>query len=364
MPYTEKVIKLRDHALPLKKKHDEGGEENMTSCAMMSILEKRRPAGLEDKVEECLPYIAISHVWSQGLGNRDSNTIWLCQLQRLQRYANRLVPPAHRPVPMWIDTICLPLERDARMEAIKRMDAVYQNALAVLVVDQTLIDSDLASAMEKCQEEDGHARPGLEGWQIEMLMRIKASRWAQRLWPYDEAFLAQQLFFQTGYQGRSGLPGIWSQDILASPKGDSIARMFVLDRDIDDENMTLVTAIIAAATRNMPAQTRKGAPPNDVEKESPLNVLKSERPAFPLEYTAGYLLTEAASLQLFSGKYSPYHSEIPEFYEDLRYLSRQLAVRTTSHPYGEAICLSTLLGLGPEKVLFDTEGRGSPQRIG
>ena len=357
MPYTEKIVKLCDHAFTLKRKHDEGAEEYMTSCAMMRLLEERRAVGVEDKAEECLPYIAISHVWSQGLGNRHNNTIWLCQLERLQQYANRLVPPAHRPVPMWIDTLCVPLEADARMEAIKTMDAVYQSALAVLVVDQTLIDFDLASAMEQCKEEDGGARSGPESWQIEMLMRIKASPWAQRLWTYNEAFLAQQLFFQTGYKGRSGLPGIWSQDILAPLKGDSIAHMFVPDRDVDDEDRTLINAIIAAATRNTPTKAWEGTPPDDVEMESPLNVPKSEHRAFPLEYTAGYLLTEAASLQLFGGKYSPYRSNIPDFYEDLRYLSRQLAVRTTSHLNDEAICLSTLLGLGPEKVLFDAEGR-------
>ena len=356
MPYTEKVIKLCDHAVP-SKNPGEGEDEKLTAYAMMRLLEEKRAVGAEDMAKECIPYIAISHVWSQGLGNRHSNTIWLCQLQRLQRYANRLVPPAHRPVPIWIDTICVPLEADARMEAIKTMDAVYQNALAVLVVDQTLIDFDLASAVEKCKENESGARLGLERWQIEMLMRIKASPWAQRLWTYNEAFLAQQLFFQTGYKGRSDLPGIWSQDILTPQKGDSMVHMFVPDKDIDDKDTTLVSIIIAAAMRNTPTSTRKGAPTNDSEIESPLNVVNSEHQAFPLEYTAGYLLTEAASLQLFGGKYSPYRSHVPDFYEDLRYLSRQLAMRTTSHPYDEAICLSTLLGIGPEKVLFNTEGR-------
>lgn len=133
--------------------------------------------------------------------------------------------------------------------------------------------------------------------------------------------------------------------------------MFVPDRDIDDGDSTLTTAIIAAAARNTPTDARKGAPSNDSENKSLPKEVKPEHHAFPLEYTAGYLLTEAASLQLFGGKYSPYHSYVPDFYEDLRYLSRQLAMRTTSHPYDEAICLSTLLGLGPERVLFDTEGR-------
>ena len=354
-PYTEKVVKFCNHAFPAKKRRGEGEKEKLTSSAMMKLLKERCALVAEDRAKECLPYVAISHVWSQGLGNRHNNAVFLCQLQRLQRYANRLVPPAHRPVPMWIDTICVPLEADARMEAIKTMDAVYQNALAVLVVDQTLIDFDLASAIEKGKKKDGGVQSGPEAWQIEMLMRIKASPWAQRLWTYNEAFLAQQLFFQTGYKGRSGLPGIWSQDITAPLEDDPLTHMFVPDTDVGGGNEILITDIIATPSRNTPAEAPEMVPPDTVETESPLCVMRSEYRAFPLEYTAGYLLTEGASLQLFGGRYSPYRSKVRDFFEDLRYLSRQLALRTTSHPYDEAICLSTLLGLGPEKVLFDAE---------
>ena len=354
-PYTEKVVKLCDHAIPAKKKRGEGEKEKLTSSTMMELLEERSALVAENRARECLPYVAISHVWSQGLGNRHNNAIYLCQLQRLQRYANRLVPPAHRPVPMWIDTICVPLEADARMEAIKTMDAVYQNALAVLVVDQTLIDFDLASAIEKCKKTDGGAQSGPKGWQIETLLRIKASPWAQRLWTYNEAFLAQQLFFQTGYKGRSGLPGIWSQDMIAPLGDDPVTHMFVPDTEVGVGNKVLTTDIIATPSHKTLTKAPERTPPNTVETESSPSVMRSKYWAVPFEYTAGYLLAEGASLQLFGGRYSPYRSTVPDFFEDIRYLSRQLSARTTSHPYDEAICLSTLLGLGPEKVLFDAE---------
>ena len=354
-PYIEKVAKLYNGGFPAKKGRGEGEGEESTSSTMMNLLRERRALVAEDRTIECLPYIAISHVWSQGLGNRHNNAVFLCQLQRLQRYANRLVPPAHRPVPMWVDTICVPLEADARMEAIKTMDTVYQNALAVLVVDQTLIDFDLASAMEKGKERNIGTQSGPEGWQIELLMRIKASPWAQRLWTYNEAFLAQQLFFQTGYKGRSSLPGVWSQDIIAPLEDDPLAHMFVSDTDVDGGSEALSNDTIAANSRNTLAEAPERVPPDTVETGSQLSVMRSRYRAFPLEYTASFLLTEGASLQLFGGIYSPYRSKVQDFFEDLRYLSRQLALRTTSHPYDEAICLSTLLGLGPEKVLFDAE---------
>ena len=354
-PYTEKVVKLYNHGFRAKKGRGDGEIEESTSSAMMNLLRERRALVAEDRDQECLPYVAISHVWSQGLGNRHNNAVFLCQLQRLQRYANRLVPPAHRPIPIWIDTICVPLEADARMEAIKTMDAVYQNALAVLVVDQTLIDFDLASAIEKGKKRDIRTQLGPEGWQIEILMRIKASPWAQRLWTYNEAFLAQLLFFQTGYKGRSSLPGIWSQDIMSPLEDDPLAHMFLPDTDIGAWSEGLSNDVIATTSRNTLAEAPERVPSDTVETGSPLSVMRSKYRAFPLEYTAGFLLTEGASLQLFGGMYSPYRSKVKDFFEDLRYLSRQLALRTTSHPYDEAICLSTLLGLGPEKVLFDAE---------
>ncbi|MCJ1279352.1 hypothetical protein MMC21_007176 [Puttea exsequens] len=353
VPYRETVIKLRSHAPHSWKDHGVEKEKNLTSGAMARLLEDKSEIRAEDGANGRLPYIAISHVWSQGLGNNRSNAIWLCQLRRLQRYANRLVPRVLRPIPLWIDTICVPLAADARMAAIKSMDAVYQNALAVLVVDNTLTDFDLAPVLEiERQKWENGAEQGLEGWQKELLMRIKASPWAQRLWTYNEAYLAQQLYFQTGYRGRFEIPAVWSQDIFIPTIGDPVTRMFLPDEDVHDMDEIVASA---AADTSTPITSSIKSPDRalltETEEEYPDDISKPHHQTFPLEYTAGYLLTEAASLQLFGGKYSSSHSEVPDFYDDLRYLSRQLAQRTTSHVHDEAICLSTLLGLGPEKVL-------------
>jgi hypothetical protein len=57
-----------------------------------------------------LKYVAISHVWSDKLGNPLRNGLPRCQLQRLQRLVDALYEPEERPVPFWIDTISCPTE--------------------------------------------------------------------------------------------------------------------------------------------------------------------------------------------------------------------------------------------------------------
>jgi len=64
------------------------------------------------------PYVAISHVWSDGLGNPRNNTLPRCQLRRLQGYVNSLYPKSSRPVSFWIDTICVPRQTHLRRKAI------------------------------------------------------------------------------------------------------------------------------------------------------------------------------------------------------------------------------------------------------
>ncbi|KIX03171.1 uncharacterized protein Z518_06722 [Rhinocladiella mackenziei CBS 650.93] len=322
----EYMIKLCDDPVPNANRHEtstecSGSEELFPSRNVFDAVFGSVPSG------HLLPYIAISHVWSQGLGNRRSNSLPLCQLRRLQRFVDALVPQERRPVPFWIDTICVPLEPTARDAAIKAMRIVYRDAIAVLAVDSTLTEFDLSSVSGgNC------GQSSLQTWQVEILMRIKAAPWAQRLWTYHEACLAQQLYFQLG-----GLaPAIWSLDIAGIEdslpremkrinRGDTIAK---------PEGMT------------------------SASKEELGNSSKKQPVLMPLEYTRGYLFVEAAALQLF-GKDAP-DSSTQDFSSDLRYLSRQLALRTTSRLQDEAVCLSTLLGLEPAAVMSDKQGELVP----
>lgn len=103
-------------------------------------------------------YVALSHVWSDGLGNAKVNSLPACQLRRLEAKAARLlwehanVPGAwDNPVSalhvsgrhllhaamnlvrnpeedtlFWVDTLCVPLDEETRKMAIRGMKKVYE----------------------------------------------------------------------------------------------------------------------------------------------------------------------------------------------------------------------------------------------
>lgn len=135
--------------------------------------------------------VAFSHVWSDGLGNREENALPACQLRRLQDLANGLYPPRSHPVPFWIDTLMIPVVRpnlsDAENQAASllkkaalwNMEWVYKGASKVLVLDSTLFTIEIAGMTA---EERG--------------ARIMTSTWSRRLWTLQEGCMKDRTFFQ------------------------------------------------------------------------------------------------------------------------------------------------------------------------
>jgi hypothetical protein len=152
--------------------------------------------------EHWQPYVAISHVWSQGLGNPKENKLPVCQLMHIYEMVRDCWSPLTifsdaknesfmRAAPIrekkwaaffWIDTLCVPLARTWRRQAIQNMRWVYHNAMAVLVKDNRLAGSGpaegLSCRLRSCEE--------IAGW-------ILASPWWRRLWTFQEAVLARNL---------------------------------------------------------------------------------------------------------------------------------------------------------------------------
>lgn len=86
-------------------------------------------------------YVAISHVWSDGLGNVTGNWLNGCQLDHTQGLVNALYEPEASPVPFWMDTLCVPVQSEykhLRAKAIVQMADIYKLADKVLVLDQSL----------------------------------------------------------------------------------------------------------------------------------------------------------------------------------------------------------------------------------
>ena len=126
------------------------------------------------------PYVAISHVWSHGLGNPEGNSLPRCQLARLSKMVASLYPSELGSVPFWIDTICVPtVPAEARALAIIKLRDTYRKADMVLVVDSYLETIDTSTLLAP-----------------EIALYISCSTWLTRLWTLQEGALAPTLYFQ------------------------------------------------------------------------------------------------------------------------------------------------------------------------
>lgn len=138
------------------------------------------------------PYTAISHVWSDGLGNVHANALPRCQVERIHNAVMQLPAPArlsrdHGGVPVsdsqltafWIDTFCVPIEATMRKQSLIGMKRTYTEAETVLV-----FDAELLQASVNCDYK-------------ELCIRIGLTTWGRRVWTFQEAALARKrLCFQ------------------------------------------------------------------------------------------------------------------------------------------------------------------------
>ena len=121
-------------------------------------------------------YIAISHVWVDGLGSTTEIGILECQARRLLRLGREVT---QKPNPhIWIDSLCIPAAREVRKKAIILMADTYSNASTVLVIDKTIRQQRSNSSIQ------------------DLYCTIFTSAWMQQLWTYQEACLAQTLIFE------------------------------------------------------------------------------------------------------------------------------------------------------------------------
>lgn len=91
---------------------------------------------------------------------------------------NALYPMQKEPVPFWLDTLCVPLNEVYRKKAIASMQDIYKNADKVLILDSSLLQTPTIASPE------------------EILLRVVASTWANRLWTLQEIMLARNPHFQ------------------------------------------------------------------------------------------------------------------------------------------------------------------------
>ena len=133
-------------------------------------------------------YVAISHVWVDGMGSISEKGLPKCHV----KFLSEAVMAAHLSireneeddneqmsvVPFWVDSLSVPGERDLRNEAIVQMSATYAAAAAVLVVDASMMHLSITDSM------------------VQQVMVLYVSGWVRRMWTLPEALLSRQLFFR------------------------------------------------------------------------------------------------------------------------------------------------------------------------
>ncbi|KAF8243758.1 hypothetical protein K440DRAFT_636836 [Wilcoxina mikolae CBS 423.85] len=144
---------------------------------------RARLRGRSQEIVTSQPYVAISHVWAQGLGNAQANSLPCCQLLRLKNLINDLpqldniiITRSPEQFCVWIDTLCVPIEphlKDVRQMAITRMASAFHDADHVLVLDTDLISASCNSS------------------RLENTVRLLACPWMRRLWTYQEAVVSK-----------------------------------------------------------------------------------------------------------------------------------------------------------------------------
>ena len=132
-------------------------------------------------------YVALSHVWADGLGNPVANALPRCQLRLLHNllYNSNLrdSEDAQEDLLLWCDTLCCPVKpEEAKRRALSLIKRTYRDATYVLVLDASLqsYDSNSMTIEEIC-------------------FRIIASGWMRRLWTPQEGALPTEkgrLWFQ------------------------------------------------------------------------------------------------------------------------------------------------------------------------
>ncbi|KAK6066607.1 het domain protein [Seiridium cupressi] len=173
-----KILLSPGDAIPLiQTSTPKRGRDKRLYVSLVPSKTKSQPKNID--------WTAISHVWSDGLGNNKENAIPLCQFDRLCRLTSAL-PVSRRTgsSPFWLDTLCFPLQPKAAYDkALVRMKECYEDAKAVLVLDHYLLGA--------------YARGGRMSM-TEVMARIIISPWNRRLWTWQEAYLAHRrhLFFQ------------------------------------------------------------------------------------------------------------------------------------------------------------------------
>ena len=156
---------LESGSLPLV---DHAWKDDKSVVEILVVPEEQKP-----------DFVAISHVWSDGLGNPKDSVLNTCVFTSICKIVDQLPKsPSQLTTPFWIETICLPLRPEAiKKIAFKKLRDPYDRAQHVLV-----IDSYLRTTQSR----------GLSP--LEIFARVSCTSWTQRLWTFQEGRLGTRVW--------------------------------------------------------------------------------------------------------------------------------------------------------------------------
>ncbi|KAF2810043.1 uncharacterized protein BDZ99DRAFT_462655 [Mytilinidion resinicola] len=169
-------------------------------------------------------YIAISHVWADGIGTSTSNCIATCQAMELAESIELISNESN--LPFWLDTLCIPAQpqrQNLRDFSVQKMHEIYSSAHGVLILDADL---------KRLPSNASYA---------EIMTRFSISAWYARLWTYHESALAprhyvrgQDIVFELEGLQQRVLEGEFQDSIAHSLNLFAAASFRVLFRDPSD----------------------------------------------------------------------------------------------------------------------------------
>jgi hypothetical protein len=266
-----------------------------------------------------IPYVAISHVWRSGLGNPYHNSLPRCQLVRIQALVNVQYPKELHPIPFWMDTLCVPLDRSLRKKAIQGMKSIYQQADKVLVLDTTLEHYTLSPDP------------------LINLTRIAFSAWMQRLWTYQEGILASELVFQFRDQAVRG------EDIVKHL--DNKSRRFYNDHIQEIKQMIQSRCTLSAV---FVYQLRRLNTP--IRVDHPWTGRGGPKPRL-CDIVARSMRQSYKDIRIAESKYTGTLIRKKADFEALAAFSHPLQWRKTTKVKDEALVLANLLGVDLKSLL-------------
>ena len=165
-----------------------------------------------------LRFIAISHVWADGLGNPRANSLPICQIRRLVEVIRQLPSVGLEEFAyFWIDTLCIPVIGEGRKLGIRALRDTYNLATITLVLDARLQKFELDPKLlkdpsDQSSKERQSSGKALDRSAIESVFRLVVSGWTRRLWTFQEGVLAKSLMVQ--YQNFAVAPELLEHHLL------------------------------------------------------------------------------------------------------------------------------------------------------